>query len=113
MIEVADDQRLDRAELRQQQSKHSQLLHDAQRARGVRTDQDLAQRGPALRPRRSMRGHRGQRLLDAQFRAGGELEAVLRDKLKAVEEFSGETSAEGCCRKMRPLTQENSSVERR
>ena len=32
-----------------------------------------------------MRRNRRQRLLDAQIRAGGKLEPVLRDKFKAVE----------------------------
>ena len=60
MIVIADDQRFDGAEFREQQSEDAKFLHHAQRLGGMRTNHDLAQRRPALRPRKDQARHRGR-----------------------------------------------------
>ena len=67
VIAVANHQRVDAVELGNQHFKHAQRVHGAQRVRGVRTQQHLAQRIPKVWPFGNMNSQHRQRVGDAVF----------------------------------------------
>ena len=88
VIAVADHQRIDAVELRNQHLQHAQRVHRAQRMRGVRSQQHLAQRIPQVRPLGNRDGQHRQRIGNAVF-------GRLRQRV-AVRGHQREDAQDGC-----------------
>ena len=110
VIEVADDQRFDSLQFRQEQREQAQRIHRAECVGGVRLEQSFLEVEPQFAAARRRGSQRGQRLLNFVFGGRAELEAVLGHEVEEAEKLFGILQCAGCCRKIRPSTTEKSAL---
>src|SRR5579864_3421753 len=86
MIKIANYQRVNQLQLRQEQSQQPQRVHGAKRVGRVRLQQRLLQVQPQLCSPGRRRGQRWKRLLDAKLGGSAQLQTVVGHEVKKSEQ---------------------------
>ncbi len=89
MVEVPNDQSLDPLHLREQKRQQAKSVHSAKRVGRMRLHQRFLQVKPQLGAARRRGGQRRQHLLNSVFGGCAQLDSMLRDEVKKLQQHLG------------------------